>query len=165
VDPSGAPGWYHPGRSGAFRLGPKVLGYFGDIHPKVLATMNVEGPIVGFEVFIENIPATRSKGPSRSLLKLDALQSVNRDFAFIVDQELQAEKLIRAAQGADKALVTAVQLFDEYAGKGIPEGKKSLGIAVTIQPRNQTLTDEELETISDKIISKIMKDTGGYLRD
>ena len=165
VDPSGAPGWYHPGRSGAFRLGPKVLGYFGDIHPKVLATMNVEGPIVGFEVFIENIPTTRSKGPSRSLLKLDALQSVNRDFAFIVDHELQAEKLIRAAQGADKALVTAVQLFDEYAGKGIPEGKKSLAIAVTIQPKNQTLTDEELETISDKIISKITKDTGGYLRD
>ena len=115
--------------------------------------------------FIENIPTTRSKGPSRSLLKLDALQSVNRDFAFIVDQELQAEKLIRAAQGADKALVTAVQLFDEYSGKGIPEGKKSLAIAVTIQPKNQTLTDEELETISDKIISKITKDTGGYLRD
>jgi len=78
---------------------------------------------------------------------------------------LQAEKLIRAAQGADKALVTAVQLFDEYVGKGIPEGKKSLAIAVTIQPKNQTLTDEELETISDKIISKITKDTGGYLRD
>ena len=164
VDPSGTPSWYHPGRSGAFRLGPKILGYFGDIHPKVLSVMDVEGPVVGFEVFMESIPASRSKGPSRSLLKLDALQPVNRDFAFIVDQELPAEKLIKAAQGADKSLVSAVQLFDEYIGQGIPEGKKSLAIAVTLQPKTQTFTDEELESVSEKIISKIAKDIGGHLR-
>ena len=164
VDSSGAPSWYHPGRSGAFRLGPKVLGYFGDIHPKVLSVMDVEGPVVGFEAFLESIPAPRSKGPSRSLLKLDTLHPVNRDFAFIVDKELPAEKLIRAAQGADKSLVSAVQLFDEYIGQGIPEGKKSLAIAVTLQPKNQTFTDEELESVSEKIISKIAKDIGGHLR-
>ena len=164
VDPAGTPSWYHPGRSGAFRLGPKILGYFGDIHPKVLSVMDVEGPVVGFEVFMESIPASRSKGPSRSLLKLDALQPVNRDFAFIVDQELPAEKLIKAAQGADKSLVSAVQLFDEYIGQGIPEGKKSLAIAVTLQPKTQTFTDEELESVSEKIISKIAKDIGGHLR-
>ncbi|MDG1887533.1 MAG: phenylalanine--tRNA ligase subunit beta [Alphaproteobacteria bacterium] len=164
VDSSGTPSWYHPGRSGAFRLGPKILGYFGDIHPKVLSVMDVEGPVVGFEVFMESIPASRSKGPSRSLLKLDALQPVNRDFAFIVDQELPAEKLIKAAQGADKSLVSAVQLFDEYIGQGIPEGKKSLAIAVTLQPKTQTFTDEELESVSEKIISKIAKDIGGHLR-
>ena len=164
IDSSGAPSWYHPGRSGAFRLGPKVLGYFGDIHPKVLSVMDVEGPVVGFEAFLESIPAPRSKGPSRSLLKLDTLHPVNRDFAFIVDKELPAEKLIRAAQGADKSLVSAVQLFDEYIGQGIPEGKKSLAIAVTLQPKNQTFTDEELESVSEKIISKIAKDIGGHLR-
>ena len=164
VDAMGAPNWYHPGRSGAFRLGPNILGYFGDIHPKVLREMDVGGPIVGFEVFIEKIPAARSKSPSRALLKLDTLQSVNRDFAFIVDKTISAERLIRAAQGADKALISDVYLFDEYVGQGIPEGKKSLAIAVTLQPKDKTLTDEELEAISEKIINKIIKDTDGQLR-
>jgi phenylalanyl-tRNA synthetase beta chain len=164
VDALGAPNWYHPGRSGAFRLGPNILGYFGDIHPKVLREMDVDGPIVGFEVFIEKIPAARSKGPSRPLLKLDTLQSVNRDFSFVVDQTISAERLIRAAQGAEKALISDVHLFDEYVGQGIPEGKKSLAIAVTLQPKRKTLTDEELEAISEKIINKIIKDTDGQLR-
>ena len=159
--------WYHPGRSGAIQLGPKnTLAYFGEVHPRLLQAMDVKGPLFAFEIFLENIPLPKGKpSTNRGPMKASDFQAVDRDFAFIVDQELQAEKLIRAAQGADKTLVTAVELFDEYIGKGIPDGKKSLAIAVTIQPKNQTLTDEELETVSEKIISKITKDTGGHLRD
>jgi len=159
-----APGWYHPGRSGTLRLGPNAFAHFGEIHPRVLREMDVRGPAAGFEVFLAKIPEPRSKGPARQLLKLSPFQPVNRDFAFLVDADVPAEKLIRAAQGADRQLVSEVRLFDEYAGKGMPEGKKSLAIAVTLQPTDATLTDEDLEAVSKKIVAQVEKHAGGELR-
>jgi phenylalanyl-tRNA synthetase beta chain len=159
-----APAWYHPGRSGTLRLGANAFAHFGEVHPKVLREMDLRGPVVAFEVFLAKVPEPRSKGPARPLLKLSPFQSVNRDFAFLVDTDVPADKLVRAATGADKALISGVQLFDEYAGKGMPEGKKSLAIAVTLQPREATLTDEDLEAVSKKVVAQVEKHTGGTLR-
>jgi phenylalanyl-tRNA synthetase beta chain len=158
------PSWYHPGRSGTLRLGPTAFAHFGEMHPKVLREMDLKGPAAGFEVFLAKVTEPRSKGPARSLLKLSPFQAVYRDFAFLVDVDVPAEKLIRSASGADKALIAEVRLFDEYAGKGMPEGKKSLAIAVTLQPKDATLTDEDLEAVSKKIVTQVEKHTGGALR-
>ncbi|MDA1308551.1 MAG: phenylalanine--tRNA ligase subunit beta [Proteobacteria bacterium] len=159
-----APSWYHPGRSGTLRLGANAFAHFGEVHPKVLREMDVRGPATAFEVFLAKVPEPRSKGPARSLLKLSPFQPVNRDFAFLVDMDMPAEKLIRAALGADRKLVSDARLFDEYAGKGMPEGKKSLAIAVTLQPTDATLTDEDLEAVSKKIVAQVEKHTAGVLR-
>jgi phenylalanyl-tRNA synthetase beta chain len=160
-----APGWYHPGRSGTLRLGPTVLAQFGEVHPRVLRRLELKGPAAAFEVFLAAIPAPRAKdGKARPHLTLSAFQPVSRDFAFVVDTEVPADKLLRAAAGADKALITGVDLFDVYEGKGIEEGKKSLAIAVTLQPIERTLTDPEIEAVSKKIVDKVAKATGGVLR-
>jgi phenylalanyl-tRNA synthetase beta chain len=160
-----APGWYHPGRSGTLRLGPKVLAQFGEVHPRVLRRLELKGPAAAFEVFLEAIPAPRAKdGKARPHLILSPFQPVSRDFAFVVDAEVPADKLLRAAQGADKELIARVDLFDVYEGKGIGEGKKSLAIAVTLQPTARTLTDPEIEAVSNKIVDKVAKATGGVLR-
>lgn len=160
-----APSWYHPGRSGALRLGPNVLAWFGEIHPKVLREYDAKGPMVGFEIFVEKIPAPKAKKTqARPLLKLNNLQPVTRDFAFVVDQDVTSESLVRAARGGDKALITDISVFDEYAGKGIEDGKKSLAIAVTLTPTDATLTDEIIDAISGKIIASVDKHCGGVLR-
>jgi phenylalanyl-tRNA synthetase beta chain len=161
-----APAWYHPGRSGTFRLGPKtVVGYFGEIHPRILAEMDVAGPMVAFEIFIGAIPepkkkATRAKPP----LELSDLQPVRRDFAFVVDAKVSAADLLRAARNVDKKLIVDVSLFDVFEGGAMGEGKKSLAIDVTMQPVEKTLTDEEIEAASKKIVAAVEKATGGTLR-
>ena len=159
-----APHWYHPGKSGVLRLGPNALAYFGEIHPTVLRTMSVDYPIMAFEVFLNNLHSPRSKGPNRALLKLEPLQPVKRDFAFILDKEIPAERLLRAVRGADKNLIRDVILFDSYEGKGVPENKKSLAIAVTLQPTGSSLTEEELEVLSNKIVGQVGKQVAGQLR-
>ena len=160
-----APAWYHPGRSGVFRLGPSVLGRFGEIHPGVLEAMGVKGPLVGFEVFLDAVPAAKKKaGPARPLLKLSPFQPIRRDFAFVVDQGVEADKAIRAARGADKALVREVTVFDRYQGPGVEAGKKSLALTVTLQPVEKTLTDAEIEAVAGKIVGAVVKATGGTLR-
>ena len=160
-----APGHYHPGRSGSLRLGPNVLAQFGELHPRILGSLDLKGPVVAMEVFLRNVPEPKAKaGKLRPALKTSALQPLERDFAFIVDAELPAEKLLRAAKGADKAMVTRVDLFDVYQGKGIDDGKKSLAIAVTIQPRDRTLTDAEIDAIGQKVVQQVEKATGGVLR-
>ena len=159
-----APDWYHPGKSGVLRLGPNALAYFGEIHPTVLRTMSVDYPIMAFEVFLNNLHSPRSKGPNRALLKLEPLQPVKRDFAFILDKEIPAERLLRAVRGADKNLIRDVILFDSYEGKGVPENKKSLAIAVTLQPTGSSLTEEELEVLSNKIVGQVGKQVAGQLR-
>lgn len=160
-----APAHYHPGRSGALKLGPKVLATFGDLHPAVLKALDVKGPMVGFEVFVEAIPLPKQKPTkSRPLLKASALQPLDRDFAFVLDSAVAADAVVRAAKGADKALITDVAVFDLYEGKNMPEGKKSLAITVTLQPTDKTLTDEEIEFVSNKVISAVEKATGGVLR-
>jgi phenylalanyl-tRNA synthetase beta chain len=160
-----APAWYHSGRSGLLRLGPVVLARFGEIHPRVLKGLGIEAPIAAFEVLLDAIPLPRSKsGTARPLLKPSPFQPVIRDFAFVVDADVPADKLLRAAKGAEKTLIRALTLFDVYTGKGVPEGKKSLAIAVTLQAADRTLTDAEIEAISEKIVAQVVKATGAVLR-
>jgi phenylalanyl-tRNA synthetase beta chain len=159
------PDWYHPGRAGTLRLGSKVLGYFGELHPGVLQEMEVTGPAVGFEILLNHVPLPRAKqGRSRPPLKLSPLQPVERDFAFVVPAELPAETLLRAARNVDKRLVREVRLFDVYTGPGVGEGKKSLAVTVVLQPEEATLTDKDLEAFSEKLIAQVEKATGGTLR-
>ena len=141
-----APAWFHPGRSGALKLGPKVtLGVFGELHPDVLAKLGVDAPIAGFELYLDAIPAAKRKSLTKPALDASDLQAVKRDFAFLLDADVAAADVVRAAQGADRALITEVGVFDVFTGQGVPEGKKSLAIEVTLQPREKTLTDSEIE--------------------
>ena len=163
---AGAPDWYHPGRSGVIRLGPKtVLGHFGEFHPKTLETLDVAGPLCGFEVFVDAIPEPKAK-PTRTKPKLDLspFQAVRRDFAFVVDRGVDAAMIVRAAQGADKQLITGVSVFDLFEGASLGEGKKSVAIEVAIQPLERTLNDEDFEALAARIVENVRKQTGGVLR-
>ena len=157
--------WWHPGRSSKVTLGPKItLGAFGELHPKVLREMGVKGPAVAFAVHLAAIPEPKSKTASRGALHMSDLQAVERDFAFVIDGDVEAVTLVNAAQGADKALIEDVRVFDEFIGGSLGEGKKSLAITVRLQPQEKTLTDEDIEAVSDKIVAKVTKATGGVLR-
>ncbi len=161
----GAADWWHPGRSGKICLGPKkVMAVFGEIHPKVLAAMDVKGPAVGFTIFVEEPPFARNKSATRPALMLRDLQAVERDFAFVVNADVEALALINAAAGADKVLIESVRVFDEFIGGSLGEGKKSLAISVRLQPTDKTLTDEDIAAVSERIIAKVANATGGELR-
>jgi phenylalanyl-tRNA synthetase beta chain len=161
----GAPDWWHPGRHGMLCLGPKkVLGVFGEVHPRVLAAMDVKGPVMGFMIYPAEIPLKRATVSTRAALEVHDLQAVERDFAFVVDAKVEALTLVNAAMGADKALIQDVRVFDEFIGGSLGEGKKSLAIAVRLQPVTKTLTDEEIEAVGAKIVEKVSKATGGTLR-
>ncbi|MBV9826376.1 MAG: phenylalanine--tRNA ligase subunit beta [Alphaproteobacteria bacterium] len=157
------PSWFHPGRAGTLRLGPAVLAHFGELHPDVLDAFDVKGPVAAFEVFLDAVPLPRA-GRSRPPLKLSVFQPVERDFAFVVDRDQPAETLLRAARGADRKLIGAVRLFDVYEGKGLPAGKKSLAISVTLLPQNATLTEADIEGFSGRLVAAVEKATGGSLR-
>ncbi|QDL99931.1 phenylalanine--tRNA ligase subunit beta [Rhodopseudomonas palustris] len=160
------PAWLHPGRSGAIQIGPQnVLGYFGELHPRVLEQLGADGPLVAFEVMLEKIPDPKQR-PTRAkpALELSAFHPVSRDFAFIVDRKVGVADIVRAAQGVDKKLITSVSVFDVYEGKGIDPDKKSVAIAVTLQPRDKTMTDQEIEAVAAKIVAEVTKKTGGSLR-
>jgi phenylalanyl-tRNA synthetase beta chain len=160
-----APNWYHPGRSGCLRLGPTVLAQFGELHPRVATAMDVDGSVSVFEIFIDNIPPRKSKGgAAKPLLALSAFQPVRRDFAFIVDEDVAAGDVLRAIRTVDRALITDVELFDVYRGKGVDDGKKSLALAVTLQPVEATMTEKEIDAVADKIVANVTKQTGGVLR-
>ena len=161
-----APNWYHPGRSGVLRLGPKnLLAAFGEIHPRILSRLDVTGPMVGFEVFIENAPLPKTKASrNRDQLLVSDLPSVQRDFAFVVDQATTADAILRAAKGADKAFIGEVNVFDIYVGQGIADGKKSVAITARLEPKDTTLTDPEIEAIAAKIVAAVSQATGAVLR-
>ena len=162
----GAPGWYHPGRSGLIKLGPKVvLGHFGEFHPRTLEGLDVSGPLCGFEVFLDVIPEPKAK-PTRTKprLELSPFQAVKRDFAFVVDRKVEAGTLTRAALAADRKLITGVSVFDVFEGAALGEGKKSVAIEVSIQPQEKTLTDEDFEALARRIVENVGKQTGGVLR-
>jgi phenylalanyl-tRNA synthetase beta chain len=159
-----APSWFHPGRSGSFRLGPKTLAQFGELHPGILLKLGVKEAVAAFEVFLDEVPEPRSKGPARPLLRLSPFQPVERDFAFVVDKDLPAETLLRAARGVDKKLVAELRLFDVYEGAGLPDGKKSLAITIVLQPQDATLTDEQIDAFAQKLVAQVAKATGGELR-
>ena len=159
-------GWSHPGRGGRVQLGPKVvLGWFGELHPTLVEKFDLDGPVAAFEIDLDALPEPRTKSTkAKPALNLSQLQPVRRDFAFVLDQGVEAAGLLRAAKGADKGLVTDVTIFDVFSGTHVGEGKKSVAIEVTLQPREKTLTDEEIEAVSAKIVSAVEKATGGSLR-
>jgi phenylalanyl-tRNA synthetase beta chain len=159
-----SPSWSHPGRSGAIKLGPKaVLGLFGEFHPDLLAALRIDSPIAGFELYLDAVPPAKRKGASKALEASD-LQPVRRDFAFLVDREVAAGDVVRAASAADRALISETRVFDVFTGQGVPAGKKSLAIEVTLQPREKTLTDAEIEEVAAKVVAAVKKATGGELR-
>jgi phenylalanyl-tRNA synthetase beta chain len=163
---SGGPSWLHPGRSGTIQIGPQnILGYFGELHPRAADALGADGPLLAFEVILDRIPDAKQKATrAKPLLELSAFQPVSRDFAFIVDRSVKSGDLVRAAQNVDKKLISGVTVFDVYEGKGIDDGKKSVAIAVTMQPREKTLTDVEIEAAAAKIVAEVTKKTGGVLR-
>ncbi|WP_293576534.1 phenylalanine--tRNA ligase subunit beta [Phaeobacter sp.] len=161
----GAQSWWHPGRHGKICLGPKkVLGVFGELHPKVLTEMGIKGAAVAFTIWPDEVPLPRNTGASRGALVQSDLQAVDRDFAFVVDDDVEALTLVNAAAGADKALIENVRVFDEFIGGSLGEGKKSLAITARLQPTDKTLTEKDIEAVSDKIVAKVTKATGGTLR-
>jgi phenylalanyl-tRNA synthetase beta chain len=161
----GASDWWHPGRHGMICLGPKkVLGVYGEIHPKIVSALDLKGPVMGFTISPDEVPEKRQKSAARSAMVVSDLQSVDRDFAFVVDADVEALTLVNAAAGADKALITDVRVFDEFIGGSLGDGKKSLAITVRLQPSEKTLTDEEIEAVAAKVVEKVSKATGGVLR-
>jgi phenylalanyl-tRNA synthetase beta chain len=162
----GGPQWLHPGRSGTIQMGPQnVLGSFGELHPRALEALRADGPLMAFEVILDRIPPAKQR-PTRAkpVLELSPFQPVSRDFAFIVERTVKAGDIVRAAQAVDKKLIMDVTVFDVYEGKGIDDAKKSIAIAVTMQPRDKTMTDEEIEAVGAKIVAEVTKKTGGTLR-
>jgi phenylalanyl-tRNA synthetase beta chain len=160
-----APAWYHPGRSGALQLGPKtVLGHFGELHPETLKALDVAGPLALFEVFLDRIPASRRKGTAKGPLLASDYQPVQRDFAFLVDKAIEAWAVVKAAEAAEKSLISRVNVFDVFEGQGVPAGKKSLAIEITLTPIDRTLTEAEIEQVAKKVVAKVKKATGGELR-
>jgi phenylalanyl-tRNA synthetase beta chain len=163
---AGGPAWLHPGRSGTLRFGPKgVVGAFGEIHPRILKTLDVKGPLVAFEITLDALPLPRYRPTKiKPKLTLSGFQPVRRDYAFVVPREVAADDLVRAAAGAERGLLAGIQMFDLYEGPGVPEGMKSIAIEVTIQPTERTLTDAELDAVSARIVDAVAKRTGATLR-
>ncbi len=162
----GGPSWFHPGRCGTIQIGPQnILGHFGELHPSALEALDAEGPLVAFEAILERIPEPKAKATrAKPALELSAFQPLERDFAFVVERNVKAADLVRAAAGIDRKLIARVTVFDVYEGAGIAPGKKSIAIAVTLQPRERTMTDAEIEALAAKIVAEIGKRTGGVLR-
>jgi phenylalanyl-tRNA synthetase beta chain len=162
----GGPEWYHPGRSGTIKMGPKVvLGYFGEFHPLTLEALDVSGELCGFEVYVDAMPEAKRKATrTKPALELSPFQVVRRDFAFVVDRTVESGAIIKAATGADRKLITGVNVFDIFEGASVGEGKKSVAIEVQIQPVERTLTDEDFEALTQKIVASVTKFTGGVLR-
>ncbi|MUO80493.1 phenylalanine--tRNA ligase subunit beta [Agrobacterium vitis] len=162
----GGPEWYHPGRSGTIKMGPKVvLGYFGEFHPKTLAALDVSGVLCGFEIYLDAMQEPKKKATrTKPALDLSPLQMVKRDFAFVVEKQVEAGAIIKAATSADRKLITGVNVFDVFEGASVGEGKKSVAIEVLIQPSDKTLTDEDFDALTKKIVGNVEKTTGGALR-
>ena len=160
-----APNFYHPGRSGILHFGPNIIGHFGEFHPNTLEALDISGPLCGFEIILDKIPAQKAKPTKvKGKLVLSEFMPLERDFAFVVDASVPAADVLKVAQSADRALITDGRVFDVYAGPGIASGKKSVAIALTLQPREKTLTDVELDAVAAKIVADVTKKTGGILR-
>ncbi len=162
----GGPGFLHPGRSATLQFGPKnIVGWFGQLHPSVCEALDAEGPIVAFEIVLDAVPAPKAK-PAKAKPKLERsdFMPVERDLAFVVDSAVSAGDILKAAQSAERTLVSDVGVFDVYQGKGLPEGAKSVAVSVTLQPRERTLTDAEIEAAMARIVAEVSKRTGATLR-
>jgi len=164
IDTNGAPSHFHPGRSGVFRLGKNILATFGEIHPSIIEDIDIIAPVVGFEVFLQNIPTAKKGASSKGAIKLNALQPINRDFAFVVDDAVTADSITGAALKGGGKMVSDVRIFDVYQGKGVPEGQKSIAISMQFTPTDKTLTDKEIEELSTSVINQVTSKTGATLR-
>ena len=160
-----APEYFHPGRSAVFKIGQDIVANFGEIHPEIGDDFGLNKSAVGFEIFYENIPLPKRNKISRPMLKISNLQTVTREFAFLIDKEIDAEKVCQIAKSVNKDLIKDVIILDIYNGEKIPQDMKSIAIKVTIQPIQETLTDSELEGISANIINSIEKKLSGSLRE
>jgi len=158
-------GWYHPGRSGRLGLGPKaILASFGELHPRVVAALDLKGIVAGAEIYLDAVPLARAVRRTRSAFTPPALQAVKRDFAFLVAADTPADALLRAVRGADKTAITDVRLFDRFTGTGVPQGQVSMALTVTLQPAAASFTDVEIEAISAAVIAAAAKAVGAVLR-
>jgi phenylalanyl-tRNA synthetase beta chain len=162
----GGPAWFHPGRAGTLQFGPKgIVGAFGEVHPRVLKTLDLKGPLVAFEISLDALPLPKAKPTKmKPKLVLPEFQPVIRDFAFVVPREVAAGEIVRAAQAAERSLIAAVDVFDVYEGAGIEPEKKSVAIAVTLQPTEKTLTDAEIDAVAQKVVGEVARKTGAVLR-
>ena len=162
----GGPSWFHPGRSGTLQFGPKmVVGAFGEIHPRILDALDAKGPIIACEITLDALPPPKARPTKmKSKLVLSEFQPVSRDFAFIVEKTVAAADILKAAQAGERNLISDMTVFDVYEGPGVPEGKISVAIAVTLQPTDKTLTDAEIDAVSNRIIAEVQKKTGATLR-
>lgn len=156
-----APAWYHPGRSATLRLGKQVLGYFGELHPHIINAFDLKGPVVGFEIFIDRLPLPKRKATGKTKITLSPYQAVKRDFSLVVENGVDSDRALKAARKADPSLIDAVTLFDVF---DLGEGKKALGLRVTLQPKDHTLTNDEIQASCEKIIASLLQQTGGVLR-
>ncbi|CAA2155264.1 Phenylalanine--tRNA ligase beta subunit [Methylobacterium brachiatum] len=163
---AGGPSWLHPGRSGTLRFGPKSeIGWFGEVHPRTLQALDLKGSLVAFEIVLDALPLPKHKPTkAKPTLALSELQPLSRDFAFVVGRDVPAGDIVKAAQGAERKLVAGVEVFDLYEGTGVPEGSKSVAIAVRLQPVERTLTDAEIEAVSARIVAEVSRRTGATLR-
>jgi phenylalanyl-tRNA synthetase beta chain len=161
---SGAPSWYHSGRSGTLSLGPKVLAHFGELHPAVLGAFDLKGPAAGFEIILDAIPESKAKTRTRPLFQPSSYPAVERDFAFVVDAKVTADEIVRSARNVERNLIERVDVFDVYEGAGVPEGRKSIAIAVRLQPKERTLTEADIDAVAQKIVAAVSKATAGTLR-
>ena len=162
---SGLSDWWHPGRAAALRLGKATLAEFGEIHPRILKALDVDGPVLAFELALDNVPEPKKKATkTKPALELSALMPLSRDFAFLVDEAVAAGDLTRAVAGADKTLISQARVFDVYRGTGVPDGAKSVAVEILLQPREKTLTDAEIEALSAKVVAAAEKATGAKLR-
>ena len=162
----GGPGFLHPGRSATLQFGPKtIVGWFGELHPSACEALDVEGPIVAFEIVLDAVPAPKAR-PTKARAKLtrSEFMAVERDLAFLAPEATRAGDILKAALSADRALIAGVNVFDVYRGAGVPEGSKSVAIAVTLQPRERTLTDAEIDAAVARIVAEVGKKTGATLR-
>ena len=160
-----APGYFHPGRSAVFKIGQNIIANFGEIHPEIGDSFGFNKSAIGFEIFYENIPLPKRNKISRPMLKISNLQPVTREFAFLINEEIESEKVCQVAKSINKDLITDVIILDIYNGEKIPQDMKSVAIKVTIQPIQETLTDSQLEEISANIINSIEKKLSGSLRE
>jgi phenylalanyl-tRNA synthetase beta chain len=160
-----APAWFHPGRSAALKLGPRItLAQFGEIHPDTVRLLGLAGRIAAFELFLEAVPPERRRGLAKAAFDVADLLPVRRDFAFVLDAAVPAADLVRAAAAADRKLIAGVNVFDLFEGESLGPGKKSLALEVTLQPTEKTLTDEEIEAVAQRIVAEVKKATGGQIR-
>ncbi len=160
-----APSYFHPGRSAVLKIGQNIIANFGEIHPEIVEFVGLNKSAIGFEIFYENIPLPKRNKISRPMLKISNLQPVTREFAFLIDEEIESEKVSQIAKSVNKDLITDVTILDIYNGEKIPQDMKSVAIKVTIQPIQETLTDTALEEISANLILAIEKNLSGSLRE